>query len=60
MAAVDLRGCGYLLSLRESHIHDEDELEGVVEWEPVSGVDSGLKHGQEGVDDPVLCRLCQY
>lgn len=43
-----------LPGLRESHPQDEDELEGVVEWEPVDGVDGGLKHGQEGVDDPVL------
>jgi hypothetical protein len=44
----------YLLGLGESHPHDEDELEGVVEWEPVSGVDHGLDDGGEGVDDPVL------
>ena len=44
-----------VLSLRQSHIHDEDELEGVVEREPVGCVDERLKNGQEGVDDPVLC-----
>ena len=41
-------------SLRESHPHNEDELEDVVEREPVDSVDGRLKDGQEGVDDPVL------
>jgi len=40
-------------SLGESHPEDEDELEGVVEWEPVNSVDSALEDGQEGIDDPV-------
>ena len=43
-----------LLSLWESHVHDEDKLEGVVEWEPVGGVDERLDDGEAGVDDPVL------
>ena len=47
-----------LLGLWESHVHDEDELEGVVEGEPVGGVDEGFDDGEEGVDDPVLA-ICQ-
>ena len=43
-----------VLSLRQSHPHDEDELEGEVEREPVGGVDEGFNDGQTGVDDPVL------
>ena len=43
-----------LLGLRECHVHDEHELECVVEGEPVRGVDGRLKDGQEGVGDPVL------
>lgn len=39
--------------LRESHPQDENELEGVVEGEPVDSVDSTLEHRQECVDDPV-------
>ena len=50
----------YLLGLRESHPHDEDELEGVVEWEPVGGVDHGFDDGGEGVYDPVLPICSQY
>lgn len=45
---------GDLLGLRQSHVHNEDELEGVVEGEPVGGVDGGFEDGEEGVDDPVL------
>jgi hypothetical protein len=33
---------------------DKDELECVVEWEPVHGVDGALKDGQEREDDPIL------
>ena len=44
----------YVLSLRQSHVHDKDEFEGVVEGKPVNGVDHGFDDGQEGVDDPVL------
>jgi len=40
-------------SLGKSHPEDEDELEGIVEWEPVNGVDSALEEGQESIDDPV-------
>jgi len=40
-------------SLGKGHPQDEDELEGVVEGEPVDGVDSALENGQEGVGDPV-------
>lgn len=47
----------YVLSLWQSHVHDEDELEGVVEGEPISGIDERLDDGQEGVDDPVLFQL---
>lgn len=39
--------------LRKSHPQDEDELEGVVEGEPVDSVDSTLEDGQECVDNPV-------
>lgn len=46
-----------LLGLWESHVHDEDELEGVVEGEPVDSVDHGFEDGEEGVDDPVLVRI---
>ena len=42
-----------VLGLREGHPEDKDELEGVVEGEPVDGVDGALEEGQEGVDDPV-------
>lgn len=48
MRAEDLR------SLGEGHPDDEAELEGVVEGEPVNGVESGLNDGEEGVDNPVL------
>ena len=44
----------YVPSLRKSHPEDKDELEGVVEGEPVDGVDSRLNHSEEGVDHPVL------
>lgn len=61
MALISTRcsGSAYLVgvslpSLRKGHPDDEDELEGVVEGEPVDGVDGGLNHGEEGVDDPVL------
>ena len=43
-----------LPSLGKSHPKDEDELEGVVEREPVNGVDRRFENGQEGVNDPVL------
>jgi hypothetical protein len=43
-----------LLGLGERHPQDKDELEGVVEGEPVDSVDGGLKNGQESVDNPVL------
>lgn len=39
--------------LGKRHPEDEDELEGVVEGEPVDGADCALKDGQKGVDDPV-------
>lgn len=41
-------------SLGKGHPEDKDELEDVVEWEPVDSVDGRLNDGQEGVDDPVL------
>jgi len=40
-------------SLGKGHPEDEDELEGIVEGEPVHGVDGTLEDGQESVDDPV-------
>lgn len=46
-----LRHC--LPSLGEGHPENEDELEGVVEWEPVDGVDGALEDGQESESDPV-------
>jgi len=39
--------------LGKRHPEDEDEFEGVVEWEPVNGVDHALKHRQECIYDPV-------
>ena len=33
---------------------NKDELEGVVEWEPVHGADRTLEDGQESEDHPVL------
>lgn len=46
-----------LPSLWKSHPENEDELEDVVEREPVDGVDSRLKNGQEGIDNPVLYHI---
>ena len=46
--------CWDVLGLWEGHPHDEDEFEGVVEWEPVGGVDDGLSDREAGVDNPVL------
>ena len=43
-----------LLGLGKRHPQDKDELEGVVEGEPVDSVDSRLNDGQESVDNPVL------
>ena len=40
--------------LWESEPEGEKELEGVVEWEPVDGVDQGLEDGEEAENDPVL------
>jgi len=40
-------------SLGEGHPENKDELESVVEWEPVDSVDCTLKDGQEGICDPV-------
>lgn len=45
-------------SLRKGHPEDKDELEGVVEREPVNGIDGRLNDRQEGVDDPVLSNIC--
>lgn len=52
--SLNALGRSNVLGLGESHPEDKDELEDVVEWEPVDGVNSGLDNGQEGVDDPVL------
>jgi hypothetical protein len=38
----------------EGEPENEDELECVVEWEPVNSVDCTLEDGQEGEDNPVL------
>jgi len=40
-------------SLRKSHPQNENELEGVVEWEPVDGIDGALNDGQKGIHHPV-------
>jgi len=39
--------------LGKRHPEDEDELEGVVEWEPVDSAYSALEEGQESIHDPV-------
>jgi hypothetical protein len=44
----------YLPSLRESKPEDKNELEGVVEGEPVNGANGALEDGQERENDPVL------
>lgn len=43
----------YLRGLGKSHPQNEDELEGVVEGEPVNRADSALEHCEEGENDPV-------
>lgn len=45
---------GHSPSNWECQPEDKDELEGVVEWEPVDSADSALKDSQEGKDYPVL------
>jgi len=37
----------------KGHPQDQDELEDVVEWEPVDGIDDALEDGEEGIDNPV-------
>jgi len=37
----------------EGHPQDQDELEHIVEGEPVDGIDDTLKNREEGVDNPV-------
>jgi len=37
----------------ESEPEDENELECVVEWEPIHGADGTLKNGQEREDNPI-------
>lgn len=49
-----------LPSLGKSHPEDQDELEGVVEGEPVDGVDRRLDHSEEGVSHPVLFPTHQH
>lgn len=39
--------------LRKGSPEDQDELEGIVEWEPIDGADSALKDSQESIDHPV-------
>ena len=43
-----------ILSLWQSQVHNKDELEGVVEREPVGCVDGRLNDGQGSVNNPVL------
>lgn len=50
---VEGKGC-FLPSGRQSHPNHEDELEGVVEREPVNGIDGRFDDGEEGIHDPVL------
>jgi len=38
----------------ESEPEHKDELESIVEWEPVDSVDKTLKDSEESEDDPVL------
>ena len=38
----------------EGQPEDKNELEGVVEWEPINGADRTLENCQEGEDNPVL------
>lgn len=38
----------------ESEPEDEDELECIVEWEPVDCADSTLEDSEESENDPVL------
>jgi len=45
-------------SLRKCHPEDQDELEGVVEGEPVDSVHCTLENSEESVDDPVRQPLC--
>lgn len=52
--AYEIRPWGDLRGLRKSHPEDKDELEGVVEWEPVDCVNGRLEDGQEGISHPVL------
>jgi len=42
----------------ECQPENKDELEGVVEWEPVDGADGALEDSQEGKDYPVREPLC--
>lgn len=43
-----MRNWGHVRGLGERHPEDQDELEGVVEGEPVDGVDGGLENaGQQ-------------
>jgi len=37
----------------QGHPQDQDELEDVVEGEPVDGIDDALKDSEESIDDPV-------
>jgi hypothetical protein len=39
---------------REREPEEEDELEDVVEGEPVDNLDEALEHGEEGENDPIL------
>jgi hypothetical protein len=41
------------ISGRKGHPQDQDELEDIVEWEPVDGIDDALEDGKESIDNPV-------
>jgi hypothetical protein len=47
-----------LLGEWKSEPEDKDELESVVEWEPIDGVDGTFKDSKESKDNPVLkCQI---
>jgi len=41
------------VKLGKRHPKDKDELEDVIEWEPIGSIDSTLNNGQEGINHPV-------
>jgi len=41
------------VKLGKTHPKDKNELEDVIEWEPIGSIDSTLNNGQEGINHPV-------